>query len=172
MKAGPIAIQDVADIYLYPNTVRAVKVSGAQVREWLERSAGMFNRIDPAVATEQDADRPRLPGLQFRHHRRRDLPDRRHPALALRHNGKVVAPDAHRIVDLRFNGQPIDDAAQFIVATNNYRAGGGGNFPGADGKTIVLDAPDTNRDALVQYLQRRQRRPGGRRNWRLRRCRA
>ena len=48
VKAGPIAIKDVADIYLYPNTVRAVKISGAEVREWLERSAGLFNRIDPA----------------------------------------------------------------------------------------------------------------------------
>jgi 2',3'-cyclic-nucleotide 2'-phosphodiesterase/3'-nucleotidase len=41
----------------------------------------------------------------------------------------------------------------FAVVTNNYRASGGGGFPGLDGSNIVLDAPDENREALVQYLQ-------------------
>ena len=43
-----------ADIYIYPNTIRAVKVTGAQVREWLERSAGIYNQIDVAKGGEQD----------------------------------------------------------------------------------------------------------------------
>jgi len=50
--AGDVAIKNVADLYLYPNTVRAVKVTGAQVRDWLERSAGMFNQITPGVADQ------------------------------------------------------------------------------------------------------------------------
>ena len=49
--AGDIAIRNVADLYLYPNTVRAVRVNGAILREWLEMSAGQFNRIDPALTT-------------------------------------------------------------------------------------------------------------------------
>ncbi|MDX1743929.1 MAG: bifunctional 2',3'-cyclic-nucleotide 2'-phosphodiesterase/3'-nucleotidase, partial [Ruegeria sp.] len=43
---GDVAIKNVADLYLYPNTVRAVRVNGAQVRGWLERSAGMFNQVE------------------------------------------------------------------------------------------------------------------------------
>ena len=44
---GPVAIKNVADLYLYPNTVRALVITGAQVKDWLERSAGIFNQITP-----------------------------------------------------------------------------------------------------------------------------
>jgi 2',3'-cyclic-nucleotide 2'-phosphodiesterase / 3'-nucleotidase len=149
---GPIAVRNVADLYIYPNTVKAVKLTGAQVREWLEMSAGAFNRIDPAGAPEQDLVNPGFPSFNF------DTIDGvtyridvTQPARYDR-SGKVVNEAARRIVDLRFEGKPINDPAEFIVVTNNYRAGGGGNFPGLDGKNIVMDAPDENREALVAYL--------------------
>jgi 2',3'-cyclic-nucleotide 2'-phosphodiesterase/3'-nucleotidase len=62
--AGPIAIKNVADLYLYPNTVRAVRITGAEVREWLERSAGMFNQITPGEA-DQVLLNPDFPSYNF-----------------------------------------------------------------------------------------------------------
>ncbi|MDO9526209.1 MAG: bifunctional 2',3'-cyclic-nucleotide 2'-phosphodiesterase/3'-nucleotidase, partial [Gemmobacter sp.] len=50
--AGPVAIKNVADLYLYPNTLQAVRVTGAQVKDWLERSAGIFNQITPGMADQ------------------------------------------------------------------------------------------------------------------------
>ncbi len=149
--AGPIAIKNVADIYLYPNTVQIVKVTGAQVAEWLERSAGIFNRIDPAKTGEQPLIDPGFPAFNF------DVIDgvtyRIDVTQASRYDGegKLVAPDARRIVDLAYAGKPIDKAAEFIVVTNNYRASGGGNFPGTR-TTVVLEAPDLNRDVIVRYI--------------------
>jgi 2',3'-cyclic-nucleotide 2'-phosphodiesterase/3'-nucleotidase len=67
----------------------------------------------------------------------------------------VVEPDARRIKDLRWNGKPIDPAQEFIVVTNNFRAAGGGRFPGLDGSSVILDAPDTNRDAVSRYIAAR-----------------
>jgi 2',3'-cyclic-nucleotide 2'-phosphodiesterase/3'-nucleotidase len=61
-------------------------------------------------------------------------------------------PDAHRVQNLRYQGKPVEPTARFIVATNNYRAYGGGNFPGLVAANVVLDAPDENRQVLVDYL--------------------
>ncbi|MEC7763177.1 MAG: bifunctional 2',3'-cyclic-nucleotide 2'-phosphodiesterase/3'-nucleotidase [Pseudomonadota bacterium] len=148
---GPVAIKNVADLYLYPNTVRAVKVTGAQVKGWLERAAGMFNQITPGEA-DQVLLNPDFPSYNF------DVIDGvtyqidlSQPAMFDR-DGNVVAEDANRIVNLAFNGEPVTEDMEFVVATNNYRAGGGGSFPGAKGDTIIFEGPDTNRDVIVRYI--------------------
>ena len=166
--AGPIAVRSVADLYVYPNTVNIVRLSGAQVREWLEMAAGAFNRIDPAGAPEQSLVNAAFPSYNF------DTLDgvtyRIDVTQAARYdrNGKLVAPAAQRITDLRHGGQPVDDKTMFAVVTNNYRASGGGGFPGLDGSNIIFSSADENREALLQYLRDTQRiNPAADNNWRI-----
>ena len=149
--AGDVAIKNVADLYLYPNTVRAVKVTGQQVKDWLERSAGMFNQITPGEA-DQVLLNPDFPSYNF------DVIDGVEYQIDLSQpsrfdrEGAVINEGAERIVNLTYQGEPIAMDQEFIIATNNYRAGGGGSFPGADGSTIVFEGPDTNRDVIVRFL--------------------
>jgi 2',3'-cyclic-nucleotide 2'-phosphodiesterase/3'-nucleotidase len=166
--AGDLAIRNIADVYLYPNTLRAVLVDGRTVKEWLERSAGIFRRIDPAGEGEQALIDPAFPSFNF------DVIDGvtyeidvTRPARYAA-DGALADAGAERIVNLRHEGRPVDPAQRFVVVTNNYRAGGGGKFPGLDGSNIVLEAPDLNRDVVVRYVKETGTvAPAADGNWRL-----
>ena len=148
VKQGNIAINNAADLYLYPNTLQVVRVSGDIVRQWLEKTAEQFRRIDPGQVAPQDLIDTAFPTFNF------DVLYA--TGNALQYEIDVTKPKGSRITKLTYQGAPLDPAAQFLVVTNNYRASGGGDFPGlAGGKgDIVLQAPDASRDVLISYIRK------------------
>ncbi len=172
VEAGTLTFRNAADLYLYPNTLVAMKVTGKEVREWLERSAGQFNQID-VTSTEPQAlinwDTFRtfnfdvIDGVEYQI-------DVTQPS---RYNEKgEVVNDAHRIVSLTFNSKPVADDQPFIIATNNYRAYGGGNFAGTSEDFIAFASPDENRSILSAYISAQTKAegkvvPSADNNWRL-----
>lgn len=163
--AGDIALKNVADLYIYPNTLRVVKMSGAEVIEWLEMSAGQFNQIKPDMAGEQALINDAFPSYNF------DVIDGIRYKIDVtkpaRYNkaGEKISSD-HRIVDVMHEGKPINPDQMFVVATNNYRASGGGKFPGLTGENIIISAPDENRTILANYIfDQKTINPSADKNW-------
>ncbi|MGE7872703.1 bifunctional 2',3'-cyclic-nucleotide 2'-phosphodiesterase/3'-nucleotidase [Bacillus paramycoides] len=150
--AGTLAIKNVADLYVYPNTLYAVKVNGAQVKEWLEMSAGQFNPIDPKKTEEQPLVNVNYPTYNF------DILDGLKYEIDVTQpakydkDGKVVNANTNRIVNMTYEGKPVADDQAFIVATNNYR-GSSQTFPGVSKGEVVYQSQDETRQIIVKYMQ-------------------
>ena len=158
---GSLALNNAADLYLFPNSLYAVKVDGAGLKAWLEAAAGRFNTIDPKQSAPQELVNSRFPSFNF------DTvtsPDVSYEIDVTR------APD-ERIRNLQYRGKAVDARQEFLVATNNYRASGGGGFPGLDGSNVVLASPDNNRDILIEYVrnakQLTRKEHGSARSWKF-----
>lgn len=156
---GTLSFRNAADLYLYPNTLVAVKATGAEIADWLECSANQFNQIDLHSSAPQQLINIEHPTYNF------DVIDGVSYAIDISQpakfdrNCELVAPEAKRIVNLRYTAADgteysgADFAAKtFIVATNNYRAFTG-RFAGTGSDKVVLELPDTNREALVAYIE-------------------
>ncbi|MGX2973664.1 2',3'-cyclic-nucleotide 2'-phosphodiesterase [Ursidibacter arcticus] len=169
---GELTFRNAADLYLYPNTLVVVKVTGAELKEWLECSAGMFKQIDPSNAQPQSLldwtgfrtyNFDVIDGVQYQF-------DITQPA---RYDGecKLINDKANRVVNLTYNGKAVDPKAEFLIATNNYRAYGN-KFPGTGDSHIVFAAPDENRQILANYITAESKTngqvsPSADKNWRI-----
>ncbi|MCG9665570.1 2',3'-cyclic-nucleotide 2'-phosphodiesterase [Vibrio mediterranei] len=154
VESGQLTFRNAADLYLYPNTLVALKVTGKEVKEWLECSAGQFKQIDVTSSQPQsliDWDGFRtynfdvMDGVNYQ-------VDVSKPA---RYDGncKLLDGNSERIVDLTYNGKPIDMKQTFIIATNNYRAYSN-KFPGTGSDFIAFDSPDENRTIVANYISK------------------
>lgn len=139
--AGSLTIRNAADLYYYPNTIAAVLIDGRGLRAWLEHAALRFNRIDPDASQPQPLINPRFPGYNF------------DQIAGIAYTIDLSKPASQRIVSLRFHGAEVRPQQRFVVATNNYRAQGGGEFPGLDGSNVVLDGTVANRSILIDWIR-------------------
>lgn len=160
VESGELTFRNAADLYLYANTLVAMKVSGKEVKEWLECSAGQFNQIDP----NSDKVQSLINWDDFRTYNFDVIDgvnyqiDVTQPA---RYDGEcnLINKDSHRIIGLTYQGEPIIPEQNFIVATNNYRAYSG-KFAGTGADHVAFDSPDENRTIVADYISRVSKQKG------------
>ena len=168
IETGGIAIKDVSNLYKFPNTLTVLKVTGKDVKEWLEMVSGMFNQIEEgkegqALIRDDFAsfNFDTLDGVTYEI-------DVTQPAK-YDPSGNLINETAERVVNLQFQGKPVEETQEFLVVTNNYRAGGGGNFPiFATGNEIVYTSVDENRQIVADYIAKQgSLTPAADNNWKL-----
>ncbi|WP_031002653.1 bifunctional metallophosphatase/5'-nucleotidase [Streptomyces sp. NRRL F-5727] len=141
--AGQITIKDAAGLYPFENTLEARLMTGAQLKEYLEYSAKYYVQtpagapVDTAKLTNAD-----------------NTPDYNYDAVyGLTYEIDIAKPAGQRITGLSFEGKPLDPAATFVLAVNNYRASGGGAFPHVAKAEQLWANSDEIRNTIIQWVR-------------------
>ncbi len=150
--AGPLLSRHVSDLYIHPNSLSCLRVSGQDLADWLERSVSLYHQILPGAVDAALIDES-FPSFNF--DTIHGLSYQIDLTQAPRFNtfGRVIAPESHRIRNLRYQGQPVQPEQIFALATNSYRAAGGVGFPGTGTGQVVYEGQENQREVLAAYLR-------------------
>ncbi|WP_030745590.1 bifunctional metallophosphatase/5'-nucleotidase [Streptomyces sp. NRRL F-5135] len=141
--AGEVTIRDAAALYPFENTLEARLLTGAQVAAYLEFSA----RYYVTTAAGAPVDTAKLTNAD-------GIPDYNYDAVSgLTYEIDIARPAGSRIVNLRFEGKEVDPAARFVLAVNNYRASGGGNFPHVAAAQQVWANSEEIRNTIIAWVR-------------------
>ncbi|MEV5594301.1 5'-nucleotidase C-terminal domain-containing protein [Streptomyces sp. NPDC052496] len=141
--AGEVTIRSMAALYPFDNTLEARVLTGKQLREYLEFSARYYVRtpaggpVDPAKLTNAEG-----------------IPDYNYDAVSgVSYEIDIAKEPGRRIGKLSFEGKPVADDARFVLAVNNYRAGGGGNFPHVAKAPQVWSTSEEIRNVIIGWVK-------------------
>jgi 2',3'-cyclic-nucleotide 2'-phosphodiesterase (5'-nucleotidase family) len=141
MGPGPITIAQVAQLYPYDNTLRAVQITGKQLRDYLEFSSRYYRtRASPSAPLETD---PQIPGYNF------DI------VSGVDYVMDVSRAVGSRITRLEHKGVPVRDTDSFTMALNNYRQTGGGGYAMLSSAPVVYDKQQEIRQLLIDEVKQR-----------------
>lgn len=165
--AGPLSLRNAADLYAFPNMLQILRATGADLTDWLERSASAFHHIPPGAQGQALLD-PGFSSYNF------DVIfglsysiDLSQPARYSA-DGDQVFPGPGRIRDLQHSGRPVQPTDAFHIVTNSYRASGGGHFPAPARCKAVLNSPVAVRKLLADHIARTSPlRPVAQETWRF-----
>ncbi|KRE63121.1 multifunctional 2',3'-cyclic-nucleotide 2'-phosphodiesterase/5'-nucleotidase/3'-nucleotidase [Nostocoides sp. Soil756] len=153
---GEVTVRDVAGLYIYDNTLLAVTLTGAQVKDYLETSATYFKQVTnagpftPLQVTQ--AVTPNAPN---------GIPDYNYDIMGgldaqLTYDIDITKAPGSRITDLQYAGAPIDPMQEFVIAINNYRQSGGGGFPHVKAAPVVYNRQVEIRQLMIDWVTARQ----------------
>lgn len=150
---GPIHRGNLYDLYMYPNAIRALLITGATLAEWLERAAARFLTLTPGLPDQPLLDPEAaaynfdaIAGVSYRFDL--SVPARYGP------HGQMRDPAASRLRDLSRQGRPVRSGDRFAIVTNSFRAAGGGGYPPGDGTLTGDESTRTVADLLRDHVRR------------------
>jgi 2',3'-cyclic-nucleotide 2'-phosphodiesterase / 3'-nucleotidase len=148
---GPISLAALDEIYAFPNNLCVLRLTGAELGDWLERAASVYNTILPGGG-DQPLISPTTPAYAYESVAACDY--RIDLATPPRHDplGGLRDPAANRIRGLSINDVPITSDAEILLLTNSFRVTGGGNYPVPKGDCFIRDVPICVREVIAEFL--------------------
>jgi len=145
LDAGPVTVAELARLYPYDNTLRAVRISGRQLRDYLEFSARYYRTFVGDTGRTTPLVNERIPGYNF------DI------VAGADYVMDVSRPIGSRVTTLSVKGKPVADTDTFTLALNNYRQSGGGGYAMLQGAPVVYDKQQELRQLLIDEVTRQRR---------------
>ncbi len=154
LDAGPLERRHIAGMNPYANNVWAVKTTGVQIIDWLERSAMIFTTL-AADRPDQPLVDAHVPGFRYDaiYGLSYSVDPRRPPRFDLSGRINDTAEGPGRVLDVLWQGKPIDPLQEFLVATTDHRAGGGGLYKAFSNKDIVVRGGASLQEAVTTYFE-------------------
>ncbi|GAB1344825.1 5'-nucleotidase C-terminal domain-containing protein [Gemmatimonas sp.] len=142
LDTGAITQAELSRLYPYDNTLRAVRISGAQLRAFLEHAARYYRTVGADGRAAAGIVDPTVPGFNF------DVVSGADYTIDLRQ------PVGSRITRLEFRGRTVQPSDSFTMAVNNYRQGGGGGFAMLHDAPVVYDRDLDIRQLIIDEVRR------------------
>ena len=136
---GDVSRAEIAGIYPYENTLKAIRITGAQLRVYLEQSAKYYTLRDGKIGIDGS-----IAGYNF------DI------VSGVAYDIDLSQPVGSRIRNLRYKGADVAPADSFTMAINSYRATGAGGYGVVVGAPVVYDRGEGIRDLLVAAVEQKK----------------
>ncbi|OQQ17433.1 bifunctional metallophosphatase/5'-nucleotidase [Streptomyces sp. M41(2017)] len=139
---GDVTIRDVAGLYIYDNTLYGKKLTGAQLKDYLEYAAKYYHqvpagtKVDTATLTNANSFWDYMYDT----------------AAGVSYDIDIAQPEGSRIKNLTHAGTPVADDQVFVVAVNNYRANGGSGYPHIAAADIAYSSTNEIRQLMIDYV--------------------
>ncbi|MEV6501458.1 bifunctional metallophosphatase/5'-nucleotidase [Streptomyces prunicolor] len=139
---GSVTIKDIAGLYIYDNTLYGKKLTGAQLKDYLEYAAKYYHqvpagtKVDTATLTNANSFWDYMYDV----------------AAGVSYDIDIAQAEGSRVKNLAYNGTAVTDDQVFVVAVNNYRANGGSGYPHIASAETVYSATDQVRDLMIAYV--------------------
>ncbi len=140
-----VTMRDIVSNYIYPNTLKVIRISGQDIKDALEKCATYF------ILDEQKRIKVNPTFVEPKpQHYNYDMWE------GIEYELNISKPVGSRVVKLTRNGLPLGLPEQYEVVMNNYRAGGGGDFDMFKDKPVIKEIQTDMTELLADYFLKRK----------------